>query len=266
LSTARRVEAKDRSRLSVTWRCCFCRDPQNPCDPTYVRFPPRPCGKSGPSSLSLRSLPQSDRNPFSKTVECQYLQFSTGLARRLEVSRASALSTGQASSGFSLTQTPNGRIITCSADAADCGAVFAAHFALSHARSLVTHPLAGGGVGKRGPVRGPDRAAVVGAAGVPAVLHIWPAHGPKVLGRDHLRLPADHPNRRERRSGHAPARVRGSAPLLAEGGGTVPTPFDGSVRFRYFLATDLIGSGSWSTFWRMNQRSGWLRFSECSRP
>jgi hypothetical protein len=144
LSTARRVEAKDRSRLSVTWRCCFCRDPQNPCDPTYVRFPPRPCGKSGPSSLSLRSLPQSDRNPFSKTVECQYLQFSTGLARRLEVSRASALSTGQASSGFSLTQTPNGRIITCSADAADCGVVFAAHFALSHARSLVTHLLAGG--------------------------------------------------------------------------------------------------------------------------
>ena len=45
--------------------------------------------------------------------------------------------------GFSLTQTPIGRIINRSAREADRGAVFAAQFALSHACWLVTYPLAG---------------------------------------------------------------------------------------------------------------------------
>ena len=45
--------------------------------------------------------------------------------------------------GFSLTQTPIGRIINRSACGADRDAVFAAQFALSHACWLVTYPLAG---------------------------------------------------------------------------------------------------------------------------
>lgn len=45
--------------------------------------------------------------------------------------------------GFSLTQTPIGRIINRSAREADRGAIFAAQVALSHACWLITYPLAG---------------------------------------------------------------------------------------------------------------------------
>ena len=45
--------------------------------------------------------------------------------------------------GFSLTQTPIGRILNRSARPEDRPAVFAAQFALSHACWLVTYPLAG---------------------------------------------------------------------------------------------------------------------------
>ena len=78
--------------------------------------------------------------------------------------------------GFSLTQTPIGRIINRSAREADRGAVFAAQFALSHACWLVTYPL--GGLDRRG--AGLSAAALVlagvGAVGLVAVLRIWPAH------------------------------------------------------------------------------------------
>jgi MFS family permease len=45
--------------------------------------------------------------------------------------------------GYSLTQTPAGRLLKRSADAPDRPAVFAAQFALSHACWLITYPLAG---------------------------------------------------------------------------------------------------------------------------
>ena len=91
--------------------------------------------------------------------------------------------------GFSLTQTPIGRIINRSAREADRGAVFAAQFALSHACWLVTYPLAGwigAGVGL-------SVAALVlagiGALGLVAVLRIWPAQDAGVLPHDHPDLP-----------------------------------------------------------------------------
>lgn len=105
--------------------------------------------------------------------------------------------------GFSLTQTPIGRIINRSAREADRGAVFAAQFALSHACWLVTYPLAGWiGAGA-----GLSAAALVlagiGAAGLVAVLRIWPAQDSGGLPHDHPDLPPDHPHLVEHGPSHS---------------------------------------------------------------
>lgn len=96
--------------------------------------------------------------------------------------------------GFSLTQTPIGRIINRSARDVDRGAVFAAQFALSHACWLVTYPLAGwigagAGLGVAALVL-----ASIGAFGLIAVLRIWPSNDQSVLSHDHPDLPPDHPH------------------------------------------------------------------------
>jgi MFS family permease len=102
--------------------------------------------------------------------------------------------------GFSLTQTPIGRIINRSARAEDRGAVFAAQFALSHACWLVTYPMAGwigagAGLGVAALVL-----AGIGAVGLMAVLRLWPTEGASELTHVHPDLPADHPHL----AGHGP--------------------------------------------------------------
>lgn len=77
--------------------------------------------------------------------------------------------------GFSLTQTPIGRIINRSARQADRCAVFAAQFALSHACWLVTYPLAGWVGAGAGLSVAALVLAAIGAAGLAAVLRLWPA-------------------------------------------------------------------------------------------
>ena len=96
--------------------------------------------------------------------------------------------------GFSLTQTPIGRIINRSAREADRGAVFAAQFALSHACWLVTYPLAGWVGAGAGLSVAALVLAGIGAIGLVAVLRIWPAEGATVLSHDHPDLPPDHPH------------------------------------------------------------------------
>ena len=107
--------------------------------------------------------------------------------------------------GFSLTQTPIGRIINRSAQEADRGAVFAAQFALSHACWLVTYPLAGW----IGAAMGTSAAALVlaclGAAGLVAVLRIWPRAEDGALSHDHPDLPPDHPHLVQHGAHHAHA-------------------------------------------------------------
>jgi MFS family permease len=99
--------------------------------------------------------------------------------------------------GFSLTQTPIGRIINRSAREADRGAVFAAQFALSHACWLVTYPLAGWiGAGAGLSVAALSLAAI-GAVGLVAVLRLWPAKDPVILPHAHPDLPPDHPHLRD---------------------------------------------------------------------
>jgi len=96
--------------------------------------------------------------------------------------------------GFSLTQTPIGRIINRSAQPEDRGAVFAAQFALSHACWLVTYPLAGWVGAGAGLSVAALLLAAIGALGLIAVLRIWPARDASDLPHDHPDLPADHPH------------------------------------------------------------------------
>lgn len=102
--------------------------------------------------------------------------------------------------GFSLTQTPIGRILNRSAREEDRPAVFAAQFALSHAAWLVTYPLAGWlGSAFSLPVAAFGLAAV-GAIAMVAVLRLWPAQDPVEVAHDHPELPPDHPHLQD----HAP--------------------------------------------------------------
>lgn len=105
--------------------------------------------------------------------------------------------------GFSLTQTPIGRIINRSAHEADRGAVFAAQFALSHACWLVTYPLAGWIGAEAGMSASALTLAVIGALGLFAVLWLWPAADPQVVPHDHPDLPLDHPHLREHGEAHS---------------------------------------------------------------
>ncbi len=74
------------------------------------------------------------------------------------------------------------------------GAVFAAQFALSHACWLVTYPLAGWIGATAGLSAAALTLAVLGAAGLIAVLWLWPADDISVLPHDHPDLPPDHPH------------------------------------------------------------------------
>ncbi|MGA0543487.1 MFS transporter [Neotabrizicola sp. VNH66] len=105
--------------------------------------------------------------------------------------------------GFSLTQTPIGRIINRSAREADRGAVFAAQFALSHACWLVTYPLAGWIGAGAGLTTAALTLAGVGALGLMAVLRIWPAQDASELAHGHPDLPPDHPHLAEHGPHHA---------------------------------------------------------------
>ena len=96
--------------------------------------------------------------------------------------------------GFSLTQTPIGRIINRSATESDRGAVFAAQFALSHACWLVTYPLAGWVGAEAGLGQAALVLAGIGALGIVAVLRLWPARDVADLDHDHPDLPPDHPH------------------------------------------------------------------------
>lgn len=109
--------------------------------------------------------------------------------------------------GFSLTQTPIGRIINRSAREADRGAVFAAQFALSHACWLVTYPLAGWIGAGAGLSVAAISLAVIGAAGLAAVWHLWPANDQTILPHDHPELPPGHPHLAEHGELHAHAVV-----------------------------------------------------------
>lgn len=96
--------------------------------------------------------------------------------------------------GYSLTQTPSGRLLRRSAHAEDRPALFAAQFALSHACWLVTYPLAGWLGARIGLTLTFAVLGVVAAVAVLAAMRLWPAHDPEEIEHTHDALDASHPH------------------------------------------------------------------------
>lgn len=96
--------------------------------------------------------------------------------------------------GYSIAQTPSGRLLRRSARPEDRPAVFAAHFALSHACWLVTYPFAGWFGAQVG--LGPTFAVLAGVAagGLVLAIGVWPADDRHEIEHRHDDLPADHPH------------------------------------------------------------------------
>ncbi|WP_395447523.1 MFS transporter [Aminobacter sp. UC22_36] len=96
--------------------------------------------------------------------------------------------------GYSMAQTPAGRLLRRSSHAEDRPALFAAQFALSHACWLITYPLAGW----LGVTVGISQTFVImagiAAAALAAALAMWPATDPDVLGHRHDDLDEDDPH------------------------------------------------------------------------
>jgi MFS family permease len=105
--------------------------------------------------------------------------------------------------GYSLTQTPSGRLLRKSAQAEDRPAIFAAQFALSHACWLITYPLAG----RFGAGFGLDVTFILmgafAAFGLISAMILWPADDPQIVEHDHSDLPPDHPHLRDHRKVHS---------------------------------------------------------------
>jgi H+ antiporter protein len=95
--------------------------------------------------------------------------------------------------GYSLAQTPSGRLLRRSAHAEDRPALFAAQFALSHACWLITYPLAGWlGANISLTASFVGLAVVAGCALVVSIV-IWrPAHDQETIKHTHENLPDAH--------------------------------------------------------------------------
>ena len=96
--------------------------------------------------------------------------------------------------GYSLVQTPSGRLVRRSSRDEDRPALFAAQFALSHACWLVTYPMAGW----LGATAGLDVSflalAVLAGAATIASARLWPAADPREIEHGHDDLGAEHPH------------------------------------------------------------------------
>ncbi|MBD1547376.1 MFS transporter [Roseibium aggregatum] len=99
--------------------------------------------------------------------------------------------------GYSLTQTPSGRLLRRSAHPEDRPALFAAQFALSHACWLIAYPLAG----RFGAAMGFNTTFLLmgglATLGVAGALWFWPSKEPAALPHTHPDLPPDHPHLKE---------------------------------------------------------------------
>ena len=90
--------------------------------------------------------------------------------------------------------TPAGRLLRRSAHKDDRPAVFAAHFALSHACWLVTYPTAGWLGHQAGLALTLTILGLGSAASLAAAIFLWPRSYPAELPHQHADLPADHPH------------------------------------------------------------------------
>lgn len=96
--------------------------------------------------------------------------------------------------GYSLAQTPSGRLMRRSSSAEDRPALFAAQFALSHACWLLTYPLAGWAGATFGLPAASLLLASIAGGGMLVAIKVWPAIAPKAIAHHHPDLPEDHPH------------------------------------------------------------------------
>lgn len=96
--------------------------------------------------------------------------------------------------GYSLAQTPSGRLLRRSAQPEDRPALFAAQFALSHAAWLITYPLAGWVGARLGLEFAFMLLGVVAAIACGAALLLWPSEDPEALVHEHTSLDPTHPH------------------------------------------------------------------------
>jgi MFS family permease len=80
--------------------------------------------------------------------------------------------------GYSMAQTPSGRLLRRSSSPEDRPALFAAQFALSHACWLVTYPLAGWAGARFGLPVAALLLAIIAAGGILAAIRLWPPEAP----------------------------------------------------------------------------------------
>ena len=96
--------------------------------------------------------------------------------------------------GYSLTQTPSGRLLRRSSTPEDRPALFAAQFALSHACWLIAY-LAAGWLGATAGLS-PTFAALglLAVAATFAAMRLWPAHDPDEIAHHHDGLDQSSPH------------------------------------------------------------------------
>ncbi|EYR77581.1 MFS transporter [Shinella sp. 838] len=96
--------------------------------------------------------------------------------------------------GYSLTQTPSGRLLRRSSQPEDRPSLFAAQFALSHACWLITYPAAGWLGARIGLPATFGVLALLAAGAVFVATRVWPAKDPDELEHSHEDLELDHPH------------------------------------------------------------------------
>lgn len=94
--------------------------------------------------------------------------------------------------GYSLAQTPSGRLLRRSSHAEDTPALFAAQFALPHVCWLITYPLAGWLGATAGLPATVATLDLVAAAAMLAATRLWPAHDPEEIEHIYDNLAEDH--------------------------------------------------------------------------
>lgn len=106
--------------------------------------------------------------------------------------------------GFSIVQTPSGRLLRRSSHPEDRPALYATQFALSHACWLIAYPLSGWLLTYHGTVTALVALAALSAIATMASLFLWPSGDPVDIEHTHDNLPLDHPHLQgNRRHTHA---------------------------------------------------------------
>ncbi|MDK7585104.1 MFS transporter [Alcaligenes phenolicus] len=96
--------------------------------------------------------------------------------------------------GYSLAQTPSGRLLRRSAHANDRPALFAAQFSLSHSCWLISYPLAGWLSANAGTSYAFATLAILASTAIVFSFLVWPKQDNEKLSHTHQDLPADHPH------------------------------------------------------------------------